>query len=235
MDTTFHANEEAVTHTNSICLFEFEEPTPMQRHSTARYISVSKNIAFYMRSISTVGNYDYTFECAQSRRGLCDPAATFSPPTARSRSRSRPRATCGVIRLFRLTPAQIQSAYWPAANGESGYRITEALSGSLHGASLRSDRADGDDHVLSYKIDFDIAGLANSFAVHAVSPVSQTYPWSRGQTRNSMKLERRHLANENEGRLDWPQNNGAMYMVVNRNATNKWGEARGYRIMPGRA
>ena len=28
-----------------------------------------------------------------------------------------------------------------------------------------------------------------------------------------MKLERRHLATEDEGRLNWPQNNGAMYMV----------------------
>jgi len=26
---------------NSICLFEFEEPTPMQRHSTARYVRPS--------------------------------------------------------------------------------------------------------------------------------------------------------------------------------------------------
>ncbi|KAF5123797.1 Retina-specific copper amine oxidase [Metarhizium anisopliae] len=41
--------------------FEFDQGYPIQRHSTANYTSVTKNIAFTVRSISTIGNYDYMF------------------------------------------------------------------------------------------------------------------------------------------------------------------------------
>lgn len=31
----------------------------------------------------------------------------------------------------------------------------------------------------------------------------------------------------------WPDNAQSMYLIVNKNETNKFGEPRGYRIMPG--
>jgi primary-amine oxidase len=33
----------------------------MQRHSTSGYVSSTKNVYFTLRSVSTVGNYDYMF------------------------------------------------------------------------------------------------------------------------------------------------------------------------------
>lgn len=51
--------------------------------------------------------------------------------------------------------------------------------------------------------------------------------------RNTMKLERSFVENEDESKLMWPANSGAMYSVINKDSKNKYGEYRGYRIMPG--
>lgn len=61
LNTSFYVSETTHTHLNSICLFEFNADFPIQRHSTANYVSVTKNVAFTIRSVSTVGNYDYMF------------------------------------------------------------------------------------------------------------------------------------------------------------------------------
>jgi primary-amine oxidase len=47
------------TYTNAFCLFEFERDFPLARHYMGDYFHVTKNIAFMVRSVSTVGNYDY--------------------------------------------------------------------------------------------------------------------------------------------------------------------------------
>ena len=45
-----------------------------------------------------------------------------------------------------------------------------------------------------------------------------------------------HLTNNaiyKETGLDWPRNSGKMYVILNNNSTNAWGEKRGYRITAG--
>lgn len=51
------------TYTDIFCLFEYPKDFPLQRH-TEGYYHVTKNIAFLVRSVVTIGNYDYqiTFE-----------------------------------------------------------------------------------------------------------------------------------------------------------------------------
>lgn len=61
MNTSFYTEETTHTHINSICFFEYDAEYPMQRHSTGSYVSNTKNIFFTVRSVSTVGNYDYMF------------------------------------------------------------------------------------------------------------------------------------------------------------------------------
>lgn len=61
LNGTFHAAEVSKTHTAAMCLFETEMGYLMQRHSSSEYVSAAKNIALVLRSVSTVGNYDYTF------------------------------------------------------------------------------------------------------------------------------------------------------------------------------
>jgi primary-amine oxidase len=61
LNSSFYVSETTHTHVNSICLFEFDADYPMARHSTSENVMVSKNIYFTIRSVSTVGNYDYMF------------------------------------------------------------------------------------------------------------------------------------------------------------------------------
>jgi primary-amine oxidase len=113
----------------------------------------------------------------------------------------------------------IQSAYF-ANNDEYGYKIHDNLSGSMH------------DHVLNFKADFDIQGTNNTVAVVNQVPVSTTYPWSNGKVRNTMKLEKSYIESEDQSRLFWGANGQTQYSVINKDALNRYGEYRGYRISP---
>jgi primary-amine oxidase len=91
-------------------VFEQEMPYLMQRHSSASYVSATKNIALTVRSVSTVGNYDYQFEY------------NFF--------------TDGSIETVVRASGYIQSAFF-ANNTEYGYQIHDALSGSMHDHALQ--------------------------------------------------------------------------------------------------
>lgn len=64
------------------------------------------------------------------------------------------------------------------------------------------------------------------------TPVATTFPWSGNKTRNTMKLTRSFVEGEDDGRLDWAANAQTQVLVVNQNATNAYGEYRGYRLLP---
>ncbi|KAK3712173.1 hypothetical protein LTR37_009264, partial [Vermiconidia calcicola] len=86
----------------AICLFEFDADYSIQRHSSQ---SNTKNTYFVVRTISTVGNYDYSF----SYEFYMD----------------------GSIQVIVRAAGYIQSAYY-AKNDDYGYHIHDALSGSMH-------------------------------------------------------------------------------------------------------
>jgi primary-amine oxidase len=193
LNTSFYVAETTHTHISSICLFEFDADFPMQRHSTSKYVSVTKNTYFTVRSVSTVGNYDYMFSYTFFRDGS--------------------------IAVEVRASGYIQSAYF-ANNQDYGYQIHDFLSGSMH------------DHVLNFKADFDILGQENSVQLMTNVPVTTAYPWSKGKTRNTMKVQRRFVESEDEGRFNWDGNAVTQVLVVNENATNDYGELRGYRVLP---
>ncbi|KAK5165228.1 uncharacterized protein LTR77_009326 [Saxophila tyrrhenica] len=192
MNTSFYIDETTHTHINSICFFEFDADYPMQRHSTGTYVANTKNVYFTVRSVSTVGNYDYMF----SYEFYLD----------------------GSIKVTVRASGYIQSAYF-AANEDYGYQIHDALSGSMH------------DHVLNYKADFDILGKANSFQMTTFVPTMETYPW-HDRPRNTMRVNRTMLKSESEGKIFYTGNGATQYRVVNTDKPNKYGEYRGYRILP---
>lgn len=105
LNTSFYVSETTHTHINSICLFEYDADFPMQRHSTSSYVSVTKNTYFSVRSVSTVGNYDYMF------------TYTFFMD--------------GSIAVEVRASGYIQSAYF-AQNQDYGFQIHDHLSGSMH-------------------------------------------------------------------------------------------------------
>ncbi|KAK0724664.1 copper amine oxidase [Lasiosphaeris hirsuta] len=193
LNTSFYVAETSHTHINSICLFETEADFPLQRHTTSKYVSVTKNTYFVVRSVSTVGNYDYTF----SYSFFLD----------------------GSIAVEVRASGYIQSAYY-ANNEDYGFHINDFLSGSMH------------DHVLNFKVDFDILGTNNSVQLMSLVPATETYAWSKGKARNTMKLERSFIETEDDGRFNWGANSATQVLVVNENEVNKYGEYRGYRVLP---
>ncbi|KAK9794237.1 putative Amine oxidase catalytic domain-containing protein [Seiridium cardinale] len=105
LNSTFYVSETTHTHLNSICLFEFTTDYPIQRHSTSEYVSATKNTHFSIRSVSTVGNYDYMF--------------TYS------------FMLDGTISAEVRASGYIQSAYYTTGS-DYGFKIQENLSGSMH-------------------------------------------------------------------------------------------------------
>ncbi|KAK4494552.1 hypothetical protein PRZ48_013908 [Zasmidium cellare] len=192
MNTSFYTEETTHTHINSICFFEYDAEYPMQRHSTGDYVANTKNVFFTVRSVSTVGNYDYMF--------------------------SYYFYTDGSLKVEVRASGYIQSAFY-ANNHDYGYHIHDSLSGSMH------------DHVLNFKADFDIHGTANTLQLTTNVPVTESYVWS-DKPRNTMKLSRRFIESESDSQLNWDTNALTQYTILNTDAVNKFGEYRGYRILP---
>lgn len=122
----------------------------------------------------------------------------------------------GSIEVKVRASGYIQAAYY-AHNHDYGYRIHEHLSGSMHS------------HVLAFKADFDIKGRKNTFEKTAIVSKAVEYPWSK-KPRNTMKLERSLIENEDDGKINWPSNGASIYSVINVDKPNKYGEYPGYRI-----
>lgn len=193
LNSSFYVSETTHTHLNSICLFEFDADYPMMRHSSGEYVAATKNVHFTVRSVSTVGNYDYMF------------TYTFFID--------------GSLAVEVRASGYIQSAFF-AGNEEYGFKIHDQLSGSMH------------DHVLNYKADFDIMGENNTVQLMDQVAATTTYPWSKGKVFNTMKLERKFLQSEDEGRFNWGANGQQQVLVVNQDERNRHGELRAYRVSP---
>jgi primary-amine oxidase len=88
-----------------IGLFESDAGFPIQRHSWAGHTSITKNIAFTLRTVSTIGNYDYmtSYEFRMD----------------------------GSILVAVRASGYIMTAF-AAHNEEYGFRIHDNLSGSMH-------------------------------------------------------------------------------------------------------
>lgn len=253
LNTSFYVSETTHTHVNSICLFEYDADFPIQRHSTKNYVTVTKNTYFSVRSVSTVGNYDYMF------------TYTFFMD--------------GSMAVEVRASGYIQSAYF-AQNQDYGFQIHDHLSGSMHDHVLnwKVDFVSGISYhrasalfleccaiyisiftlvvvvlcqpilllsrghalescllkpctsrITDMKDLKDILGTDNSVQLMTQKPVTTTYPWSGNKTRNTMKLERSFIETEDDGRFNWDFNGQTQVLVVNQNETNQYGEYRGYR------
>ncbi|EAU83093.2 copper amine oxidase [Coprinopsis cinerea okayama7 len=105
LDTSLHMNGNTTTNFDSICLFESDAGFPIQRHTTGKMATVTKNIVFNLRFVSTIGNYDYAFTYSF----LLD----------------------GSIEVTVRASGYIQSTYY-YGNEDYGYKIQKHLSGSMH-------------------------------------------------------------------------------------------------------
>jgi len=93
-------------------LFEFDASYPIRRHSfspSAPHTSVAKNIHFVMRTVATVGNYDFLIDYSFFYDGGIEVSSRFS--------------------------GYIAAAYWEN-QPEYGFHIHDFLSGSSHDHTL---------------------------------------------------------------------------------------------------
>lgn len=84
-------------------------------------------------------------------------------------------------------------------NHEYGYRIHGGYSGSMH------------DHVLNFKVDFDIEGTKNTMQLTSFVPTNQEYLWTK-EPRETFKLKREIIQSEDNSRLDWDRK--TQYAIV---------------------
>lgn len=181
LDTVVHDAATTTTQPASICLFEQDAGYPLARHTASDYVTVSKNTQFVVRWVATVGNYDYFMDYVFSLDGTIEVKIRAS--------------------------GYIQAAHY-ANNEDYGYKIHDALSGSMVGHVSTSSKSDchllsvQHDHVINYKLDLDINGTANSFEKVDIVPFTTNYTWLKEQ-RNTMKIQRSFLATEDEGKLNW--------------------------------
>jgi primary-amine oxidase len=201
LPTLYHQGETTFINKNSICIFEYTADHPLHRHTAAHYVTISRSQYLVVRSVSTVGNYDYTIEYLFYLDGSIE---------------VKVRASGFVF-----------ATAWPASREKSkrenkyGYRVHDAASTSMH------------DHVLNFKADLDIAGTANTLERVSIEPYKKSYPWydNDDPMANTMHLVRNPISSETG--LNWAANSGSMFVVLNNDSTNAWGEKRGYRIAPG--
>ncbi|PPQ88080.1 hypothetical protein CVT24_002552, partial [Panaeolus cyanescens] len=105
LDTVLHMDGNTTTNFDSICLYESDAGFPIQRHTTHRMATVTRNTVFNLRFVSTIGNYDYQFTYSFLLDGSIEVAVRAS--------------------------GYIQSTYY-YGNEEYGYKIQKHLSGSMH-------------------------------------------------------------------------------------------------------
>ena len=101
--TYLNSTEDGFSREN-LCIFEKDAGYPLARHRGMDYVSVIKNNVLVVRFISTLGNYDYLFDYSFFQDGTIEVTARAS--------------------------GYIEGAYY-AKNDEFGYRIQDALSGSM--------------------------------------------------------------------------------------------------------
>ncbi|KAK7917591.1 hypothetical protein PG985_011199 [Apiospora marii] len=95
---------------NNICLFEFTSDHLLSRHTTQTSVTVSRNTYLTLRSVSTVGNYDYTIDYNFYLDGAIE---------------VKVRASGYIFGAFYARHAHKNE-------DEYGHRIHDALSSSLH-------------------------------------------------------------------------------------------------------
>ncbi|WVQ70156.1 uncharacterized protein L199_008381 [Kwoniella botswanensis] len=200
LPATVHTATGSSTRLNAICVFEKDSTKPLSRHTgwLKDEMGAIKGYELTVRSISTVGNYDYLFDLTLQLDGTLELRVSAS--------------------------GYLQGGVWDASQAPYGHQIRDTSMGSLH------------DHVINYKVDFDIAGTRNSLMSAMLEMEETTAPWvdeDWGETFKQQRVVRKMIKSENDSKLEYAKNMEGMYIVTNEEEHNSWGNARGYAIHPG--
>ncbi|XPS72441.1 Primary-amine oxidase [Ascochyta lentis] len=130
--------------------------------------------------------------------------------------------TDGSLEVSVRASGYLQSSFYYPIQGNWGPRIQQATQGSLH------------DHIITLKTDFDVLGTGNSPQVSELKAVEQSQPWfPELGVFEQMKMDISIMQTEQQ--FNCAANDEVMYVVLNPNEINAWGEQQGYRIVPGKS
>jgi len=209
LNASFHQGESTITRKNALCVFEYTADSALQRHTTPTHLTISRNNYLVVRWVSTVGNYDYTFDYIFYLDGTIE---------VKVRASGYIFGAYNQLERTRTEHATELSKRGEVPEYEYGYQVHDLVASSMH------------DHEINFKADLDIAGSENT--LYRVSVEQRDHKYSfEDFSRRTMHLK--HTPVETETGLDWPTNAGEMFVVLNNESTNAWGEKRGYRIAPG--
>ncbi|KAI5825435.1 amine oxidase catalytic domain-containing protein [Schizophyllum commune Tattone D] len=200
LPATTHSGVGSVHVPRAICIFEQDSGKPITRHTgyAEGEFGAVKGYTLTIRSISTVGNYDYLFDYVFHLDGTMEVKLSAS--------------------------GYLQGGFWePTQNGYGG-RIRDTSMGNLH------------DHIINYKVDFDIAGLENTAMNTTVSQEVRHEPWFSddwGADHTQGVITKTPIKNEDDALLKWPTNFQGGFSVVNMEKKNRWDVPRGYAVHPG--
>lgn len=110
MDTRYHMLDKSHELPNSICVFEYTADHLLSRHTAEYSVTASRNTYLVVRSVSTVGNYDYAIDYIFYMDGTIE---------------VKVRASGFIFAAF-------YRANKTAGEDEYGHRIGEAVSSSVH-------------------------------------------------------------------------------------------------------
>ncbi|KAJ7081806.1 amine oxidase catalytic domain-containing protein [Mycena belliarum] len=195
-----HSDVGTMLRADAICVFERDSGKPLSRHTgyMKSEMGAVKGYELIIRTISTVGNYDYMFDYTFQLDGTMEVRISAS--------------------------GYLQGAWWDGEEDSYGTRIRDTYMGSIH------------DHVVNYKLDFDIGGTRNSLMAVSLENEVVQQPWfddDWGQDVHQQKIVRTMVRNESDALLDHPVNLQGVYVIVNEEELNRWGYPRGYAIHPG--
>ncbi|KAI0696783.1 amine oxidase catalytic domain-containing protein [Cytidiella melzeri] len=199
----------------AICVFEHDTARPITRHTGWHEgeFGAVRGYVLTVRSISTVGNYDYMFSDMLPRRLHYLPVFDYM------------FMTDGTIEVRVSASGYLQGGFWEAKQAGYGTAIRDTTMGSLH------------DHVINFKVDLDVGGLENSLLYTHTHQEEIEQPWydddDWGKTVIQQKITREIIDNEDNAKLKYPVNFQGGYAFVNQDKKNKWDNARGYAIHPG--
>ncbi|KAK3625708.1 hypothetical protein LTR22_023453 [Elasticomyces elasticus] len=110
LDSEWHQAYKTHNMPNSVCVFEFTADHLLSRHTAQYSVTASRNTFLTVRSVSTVGNYDYTIEYVFYMDGTLE---------------VKVRASGFIFAAF-------YTANSTKSEDEYGHRIHDALSSSMH-------------------------------------------------------------------------------------------------------
>ena len=212
-----HADERGIPHQRRrlACLFERETGDMAWRHFR-RPDSIESRVRrdLVLRHIATIGNYDYLVDWVFQQDGAIKVLA----------------GATGQVNVKAVSAKTVETS---AGNGSHNGSNGGAAAGrdDAYGRLIKENLvAVNHDHFLSFRLDLDVDGPANSFVTDRLVPQQQP----AGQPRRSIwvvKSETVHT--EAEGRLSAHASQPALWRVVNLANRGPMGYPVSYQLKPG--